>query len=68
MILSRGNLAQKNRTRNNQASLLFRVLIFLWGEQDYFMIRRVGTLRTFLKQKNAQVICDVILQGFHDSR
>ena len=26
-----------------------------WGEQDYFMIRRVGTLRPFLKQKNAQV-------------
>jgi hypothetical protein len=31
------------------------------------MINRVGTLHTFLKQKNAQVICDVILQGFHDS-
>jgi hypothetical protein len=55
MILSGGNLAQKTKSKNSQASLLFLDYSFLWGEQDYFMIRRVGTLRTFLKQKNAQV-------------
>ena len=34
MILERETLHKKNRIQNNQASLLFWILFFLWGEQD----------------------------------